>query len=961
MLGHFNHERIKAALDQTRHVGGLNDDKTTRRNLQCRSSEENIHDNDDDDGDGNSGSLWDELYHVYWKKNAAVVDGSKRWKGNGNLVEPLVASGHFKVSFTINLLPDAEGYTITLAAKNGSGAASTSIPYQDTELLEYLDSQQIPPMLLDILCDNDSCFLYCGCLIAEVRDYRCYHINMFAYNRHLVLLKPTNQTLAMAVDEMARESNLSQEEKLSLESKLLLATERPLCLDPSPDVLAVTSHIYCEQDIYNSHVMRKAIKHQSPAAASRLAARRLEPVPPKFAVHDFILSSQHQKINNPAALMLKSKHTTDMWKRRPLQLSTPSSRDVVQLAKSLELDGRENEFALELLQSIEIKLDTTSGREGPDCCKLNVYRCPSDGEYSIVVTYGQHGVYHETQSTRHQLGQRAEAQKYLNRFLDSYARTAPLKSVLNRVEGKLSSNKSNSELSPFVKRSSAELALCISNPNKTLFPEPDSQLRQMPDCSLSSVPSQLSIPSVSFIAPDTFVPTSKAVVTPRPAPAKVSRRHSVSTPLTRKASTSSKETLHPKSPASSVASPMKTAASVKFTAPLTRSGGVRRGNAVAVRNRRSSLPVSSADVQQTSTSTEQWGVGGTGQAGQMNIQSSNSVTKTANESPLSSAAQGSVTAAMVTSRLPSGSQVSVPTSPMSQMGSHQVISTMGLQTVGRLTGGKFTTVVLPSRSVNSGVSLPQAQITVATQKVGTAVSAVSSARGHVKSLSSPSQIASIQQSPYHIRGQALAKSNSLTCTIQQLGRSAVGLTTMAIAQHGSELQLVQGQHCQPIALPASAKQVLGQQRPLGQPILVHAPGSYHSQGAMPVQTVQFLSQQLPVSRPKGGGSKSSVSSGATGAQKLTPTAVSHPAAVRLVFTPGQTVSHMPGKQVFLQLPPTFGLTQPMQTLQQQPAQHVAPQAMQSMALPASNVVVPLQISASSTSTAPATANTGKTP
>ena len=323
--------------------------------------------------------------------------------------------------------------------------------------------------------------------------------------------------------------------------------------------------------------------------------------------------------------------------------------------------------------------------------------------------------------------------------------------------------------------------------------------------------------------------------------------------------------------------------------------------------------------------------------------------------------------------------MSVPTSPMSQMGSHQVISTMGLQTVGRLTGGKFTTVVLPSRSVNSGVSLPQAQITVATQKgvhyndidsvlslvnfsaVGTAVSAVSSARGHVKSLSSPSQIASIQQSPYHIRGQALAKSNSLTCTIQQLGRSAVGLTTMAIAQHGSELQLVQGQHCQPIALPASAKQVLGQQRPLGQPILVHAPGSYHSQGAMPVQTVQFLSQQLPVSRPKGGGSKSSVSSGATGAQKLTPTAVSHPAAVRLVFTPGQTVSHMPGKQVFLQLPPTFGLTQPMQTLQQQPAQHVAPQAMQSMALPASNVVVPLQISASSTSTAPATANTGKTP
>lgn len=71
---------------------------------------------------------------------------------------------------------------------------------------------------------------------------------------------------------------------------------------------------------------------------------------------------------------------------------------VSRLAKPFEWDGREKVFAPELLQRIEIKLDSMGGTEGADCCRLTVYRRPSDGQYSVVVSFGQDGEYSEKQS-----------------------------------------------------------------------------------------------------------------------------------------------------------------------------------------------------------------------------------------------------------------------------------------------------------------------------------------------------------------------------------------------------------------------------------------------------------------------------------------------------------------------------------------------------------------------------------
>lgn len=311
---------------------------------------------------------------------------------------------------------------------------------------------------------------------------------------------------------------------------------------------------------------------------------------------------------------------------------------------------------------------------------------------------------------------------------------------------------------------------------------------------------------------------------------------------------------------------------------------------------------------------------------------------------------------------------------------------MGMQTVGRLAGGQLATVVLPTRSMNAGIaSLSQAQMRSVPQAKGAcpdnskarpiattpcvayttplSVLTTSSAKGHLRSTVLPSWIASSKQG-LHQAGASLQlqpKSSTATCTVHQLCRSSVAVgTSMTLTQQGGQLQLVPSQHGQSTVI--SAKQLTAQQRTLGQPILVRTPTSYHPQGSFPVQTIQLVPQQLNVSRPKGG--SKSVATGVTSAQRQTPTAVTHP-AVRFVLTPRQAVPRMvsgvSGKQVVLQFQPTVGrLTQPAGTLQQQQTRHVAPHSLQSMAVSAPGLVVPIQIAAPSSSTAPAASSTGKT-
>lgn len=65
-------------------------------------------------------------------------------------------------------------------------------PYEEEELLSYIDNEELPVVLLDLLETEHSSLFYSGCIIAQIRDYRQAYPS-FLCDTHHVLLKPTTQ------------------------------------------------------------------------------------------------------------------------------------------------------------------------------------------------------------------------------------------------------------------------------------------------------------------------------------------------------------------------------------------------------------------------------------------------------------------------------------------------------------------------------------------------------------------------------------------------------------------------------------------------------------------------------------------------------------------------------------------------------------------------------------------------
>ena len=65
-------------------------------------------------------------------------------------------------------------------------------PYHEDELLRYIDNEELPPVLVDLLEVSSLELFYSGCVIAEVRDYR-QAFPHFVFDAHHVLLRPTTQ------------------------------------------------------------------------------------------------------------------------------------------------------------------------------------------------------------------------------------------------------------------------------------------------------------------------------------------------------------------------------------------------------------------------------------------------------------------------------------------------------------------------------------------------------------------------------------------------------------------------------------------------------------------------------------------------------------------------------------------------------------------------------------------------
>ena len=218
----------------------------------------------------------------------------------------------------LTLHPGNRGYTCHLgltakAAKkcelpvNGAQglveAELLKLPYEEDYLLNYVDAQELPPTLLDLLDGLNVDIFYSGCLVVEVRDFRrktgeaAGKLNSCEVQH--VLLRPTTQSVICDSNLIAEKSArpLSAEERTTLEGRLAQMSSDPLCLDPDPVVAVLARKADVARKKLNSAPTQRMMRKFSAAGVNR-KRKLLEQcaAPPEVRLLDFVsglLQSQH--------------------------------------------------------------------------------------------------------------------------------------------------------------------------------------------------------------------------------------------------------------------------------------------------------------------------------------------------------------------------------------------------------------------------------------------------------------------------------------------------------------------------------------------------------------------------------------------------------------------------------------------------------------------------------------------
>ncbi|XP_070265324.1 transcription factor SPT20 homolog isoform X2 [Myotis yumanensis] len=278
-------------------------------------------------------SVFQKLYDLYIEECEKEPE-VKKLRRNVNLLEKLVMQETLSC-LVVNLYPGNEGYSLMLRGKNGSDSETIRLPYEEGELLEYLDAEELPPILVDLLEKSQVNIFHCGCVIAEIRDYRqSSNMKSPGYQSKHILLRPTMQTLICDVHSITSDNHKwTQEDKLLLESQLILATTEPLCLDPSIAVTCTANRLLYNKQKMNTHPMKRCFKRYSRSSLNR--QQDLSHCPPsQLKLLDFLQKRKERKVGQHYDLKIsKAGNCVDMWKRSPCNLTVPSEVDVEKYAK----------------------------------------------------------------------------------------------------------------------------------------------------------------------------------------------------------------------------------------------------------------------------------------------------------------------------------------------------------------------------------------------------------------------------------------------------------------------------------------------------------------------------------------------------------------------------------------------------------------------------------------------------
>nr|XP_060619422.1 transcription factor SPT20 homolog isoform X11 [Anolis sagrei ordinatus] len=279
-------------------------------------------------------SVFQKLYELYLEECDKEPE-IKKLRRNVNLLEKLIMQETLSC-LVVNLYPGNEGYSLMLRGKNGSDSETIRLPYEEGELLEYLDAEELPPILVDLLEKSQINIFHCGCVITEIRDYRqSGNLKSSTYQSRHILLRPTMQTLVCDVHSITSDNHKwTQEDKLLLESQLILATAEPLCLDPSIAVTCTTNRVLYNKQKMNTRPMKRCFKRYSRSSLNRQQEVIHCSTPPQLKLLDYVHRRRERKAAPQHDLKIsKAGNCVDMWKQPPCYLSMPSEVDVEKYAK----------------------------------------------------------------------------------------------------------------------------------------------------------------------------------------------------------------------------------------------------------------------------------------------------------------------------------------------------------------------------------------------------------------------------------------------------------------------------------------------------------------------------------------------------------------------------------------------------------------------------------------------------
>uniref|UniRef100_A0A2K5IQ14 Spt20-like SEP domain-containing protein n=1 Tax=Colobus angolensis palliatus TaxID=336983 RepID=A0A2K5IQ14_COLAP len=281
--------------------------------------------------------LQEKLYDIYVEEYGKEPEDPQELRSNVNLLEKLVRRESLPC-LVVNLYPGDQGYSVMLQRKDGSFAETIPLPYDERTLLNYLDAEELPPALADVLDKASVNIFHSGCVIVEVRDYRqSSNTQPPGYQSRHILLHSAMPTLAHEVNTMTRDVQIwSQEDEFPLESQLILETAEPLCLDPSVAVTCSANRLLDNKQRMNTDPMKRCLQTYSWPSVRSQQEQSDCPPPPELRVSTSG-QKEERKAGQPYELdIAKAGSCVDMWKHRSCDLAVPSEVDVEQLAKGCQ-------------------------------------------------------------------------------------------------------------------------------------------------------------------------------------------------------------------------------------------------------------------------------------------------------------------------------------------------------------------------------------------------------------------------------------------------------------------------------------------------------------------------------------------------------------------------------------------------------------------------------------------------